>query len=75
MPPRRARAAKHGLAGGQAAEGRGAGEADEAHHEHALAATEVGDPAAQQQETTEREGVGRDHPLPVGHRDVQGPLC
>ena len=42
--------------------------------EHALAAAVVGDPAAEEQQTAERQRVGRDHPLTVGDRDVQGVL-
>ena len=41
------------------------GEAQQPDHEHALASPEVGDPAAEQQETTEGQCVGRDDPLAV----------
>ncbi len=67
-------AEEHGRVLGQAAERRGAGEADQADHEHALAPEVVGDAAAEEQQPGEGEGVGRQHPLAVGRRDVQGPL-
>ncbi len=65
---------EHGLVDGQAAEGRGAGEAQEPDDEHPLATGEVGDPAAEEQEAAEGQGVRRDDPLPVGGRDVEGML-
>ena len=67
-------AEEHGRVLGQAAEGGGAGEADEADHEHPLAPEVVGDAAAEEQQAGEGEGVGGQHPLAVGGRDVQGPL-
>ena len=50
---------------GGPAEGRRAGEAEQAGHERPLAAEEVGDAAAEQQQAAERQRIGRDHPLPV----------
>ncbi len=50
---------------------RGEREPDQTPDEGALAADIVGDPAAEQQQTAEGEGVGRHHPLPVGGGDVQ----
>ena len=49
----------------RAAEGGGDGEADEADEEHAAATEHVGEPAAEQQQAAEGEGVGGDHPLAV----------
>ena len=34
----------------------------------------VGDPTTQEQQAAEGQGVGTHDPLPVGDRDVQGPL-
>ena len=65
---------EHGRVLGQSAQRRRTGEADEADDEHPLAPEVVGDPAAEQQEPGEGERVGRQHPLAVGRRDVQGPL-
>jgi hypothetical protein len=56
---------------GDAAEGRGRGEADQADDEDALAADEVGDASAEQQQAAEGQGVGRDDPLAVGVADVE----
>ena len=67
-------AEEHGRVLGQATEGRGAGEADQADHEHPLAPEVVGDAAAEQQQAGEGQGVGRQHPLAVGRRDVERPL-
>ena len=67
-------AEEHGRVLGQAAQGGGGGEADQADHEHPLAPEVVGDAAAEEQQAGEGEGVGRQHPLAVGRRDVQGPL-
>ena len=50
-------------AGGEAAERGGAGEPDQADDEDALAAEEVADPAAEQQQAAEGERVGGDDPL------------
>ena len=61
----------HRLAGGGAAERGGRGEADQTDDEGALAAPQVGDPAAEEQQTAEGEGVGGDDPLPVAVRDAQ----
>jgi hypothetical protein len=62
---------QHGRVLGDAAERGGEGEADQADDEHALTAHEVGDPAAEQQQATEGQGVGGDDPLAVVDRDVQ----
>jgi hypothetical protein len=62
---------EHGGVLRQAAQGRGAGEADEADDEHALATHVVGDAPTQQQQAGEGQGVSRQHPLAVGHGDVQ----
>ena len=56
------------------AERGGAGEADEADDERALAADVVGDPAAEEEETAEGQGVRRDDPLLVGVGDAEGRL-
>ena len=56
-------AEEHGRVLGQAAEGGGAGEAQQAEHEHALATQVVGDPAPEQQQSAEGQGVGGHHPL------------
>jgi hypothetical protein len=47
------------------------GEAEQPDDEGALAPGVVGDPPAEQEEPAEGEGVGGDHPLPVGVADVQ----
>ncbi len=67
-------AEEHGRVLGQAPQGRGGGEADEADHEHPLAAEVVGDAAPEEEQPGEGQRVGGQHPLPVGGRDVQGPL-
>jgi len=46
-------------------------EADEAGEERPLAAEEIGDPAAEQEERAEGERVGRDHPLTTVVREAQ----
>ena len=46
-------------------------EADQTDQERALAAEDVGDPAAEQQEAAEGQRVGRDDPLPVVVGEVQ----
>jgi hypothetical protein len=56
---------------GRAAEGGGRGEAGQSDDEGLLAAPQVGYPAAEQQQTAEGEGVGRDDPLPVAVGDAQ----
>ena len=61
----RAGADEHAEALGRAARGGGAGEAEQAGDERPLAAEQVGDPAAEQQQAAERERVGGDHPLAV----------
>ena len=65
---------EHRFVDGQAAEGRRAGEAQQPDDEDPLAAREVGDPATEQQEAAEGEGVRGDHPLAVGRRDAEGVL-
>ena len=65
---------EHGRVLGQATQGGGGGEADQADDEHPLAPEVVGDPAAQEEQAGEGQRVGRQHPLAVGRRDVQGPL-
>ena len=65
---------EHGRVPGQSAEGRGEGEADQTEDEGAAPADVVGDPAAEEQEAAEGQGVGGHHPLAVGNRDVEGPL-
>ena len=54
-----------------AADGRGDGEAGQRDDQDLLAADIVGDPAAEQQQRTERQGIGGHHPLPVGVGDAQ----
>lgn len=49
----------------------GEGEADQSDHEDALAAHEVDDATAQQQQTAERQRVGGHRPLSVGVTDLQ----
>jgi hypothetical protein len=56
------------------AEGGGDGEADQADDEGGLAAEEVADAAAEQQQAAEGEGVGGDDPLAVLVREGQGGL-
>ena len=53
----------------------GSGKSEQADDEGALAPGVVGDPATQQQQAAEGEGVGRDHPLPVGIGDAEVLLC
>ena len=64
-------AEQEGGVGGQAPQGGSGAEAQQAGHQHPLAAQEVGDPPPEKEQTTERDGVGGDHPLPVGGRDVE----
>ena len=66
-------AEEHGRVLGQPAEGRGAGEAEQADDEHPLAPEVVGDAAAEQQQAAEGQGVGGQHPLAVGRRRCAGP--
>ena len=56
---------------GEAAGQRSPGEDDEAGHEHAAPAEHVGQPAAEQQEAAEEDGVGRQHPLQALDGEVQ----
>jgi hypothetical protein len=56
---------------GRPAEGRRAREADQAGDERPLAAEEVGDAAAEQEQAAEGEGVRRDHPLAVVVREAE----
>ena len=57
---------QHVEAGGSAAEGGGGREARQADDQHPPLAKQVRQPAAEQQQTAERQGVRRHHPLPVG---------
>jgi hypothetical protein len=52
-------------------QGRSTSEADQSDDEHALASRVVGDTAAKQEQTAERQRVRRHHPLLVGVGDVQ----
>ncbi len=65
---------QHGRVLGQPAQGGRGAETEQADDEHAAPAEVVGDPAAEQQQASEGQGVGAHHPLPVGDRDVQGVL-
>jgi hypothetical protein len=65
---------QHGKVDRDAPDGRDGGEAGQAGQERDLAAQQVGQPAAEQQQAAERQGVGRDHPLPVHGGEVQRPL-
>ncbi len=67
-------AEEHRRVDSHAAESRCAGEAEQPEDEGALAPDIVGDAAAEQQQATEGQGVGGDHPLAVGRRDVQRAL-
>ncbi len=55
----------------RAADGGGHGEAREAGDEHDLAADQVGEPAAEQQQAAERQRVRRHDPLPVHVAEAQ----
>ena len=65
---------EHGRVLGQAAEGGGGGEPEEADEEHPAPSQVVGDPAAEEEQAAEGQGIGAHHPLAIGHRDVQRPL-
>ena len=65
---------EHRLVDGQATERRCAGEAQQPDDEHPLATRVVGDPATQQQEAAESQGVRGDDPLAVGRGDMEGML-
>jgi hypothetical protein len=65
---------EHGLVDGQTTERRRAGEAQQPDDEHPLATPVVGDPATQQQETPEGQGVRGDDPLTVRRGDTEGML-
>ena len=56
---------QHGEVDRGAADGRDHGEPGQAGQERDLAAEQVGQPAAEQQQAAERQRVGGDHPLPV----------
>ena len=58
-------------AGGQAAQQRGQREHREADEEHPAAGDEVAQPTGEQQQATEGDQVGVDHPGEVGLREVQ----
>ena len=62
---------QHGLVLGEAADERGECEDQHAHHEDQPAAVEVGQPATQEQEPPEGQGVAGDDPLQVGLVDVE----
>ncbi|GAA3049558.1 hypothetical protein GCM10020000_32660 [Streptomyces olivoverticillatus] len=62
---------QQGAAGGEAARERGEGEGGEAGEEGPLGADEVGQPAAEQQESGEAECVGIDDPLLAHAGEVQ----
>ena len=65
---------QHGEVDRGAADGRDAGEPGQAGQERDLAAQQVGQPAAEQQQAAERQRVGGDHPLPVHGSEAQRPL-
>ncbi len=65
---------QHGLVDGEAAQGRSSRESHQADHEHPPATPEVGDAAPEEEKPTEGQRVGRDHPLPVRHRDAERSL-
>ncbi len=67
-------AEEHGGTLGESAERRGEREPHQSEEERAAAADVVGDPAPEQQQAPEREGVRGHHPLAVGDRDVQRAL-
>ena len=70
--PCRARAAKSRLASGARPPSADApAKPSRPDQQDPLAPDVVGDPAAEQQQAAEGQGVGRDHPLPVGGGDVQ----
>ena len=56
------------------ADGRRQGEAPHAEHQRALRPDHVADAPAEQQEAAEGQGVGGDHPLPIGVREAEGVL-
>ena len=65
---------QHGRVHGQTTQRGGGRKADQADDEHALATQVVRQAAAEEEEAGEGEGVGRQHPLPVGGGDVQRTL-
>ena len=65
---------QHGEVDRGAADGRHAREPDQPGQERHLAAQQVGQPAAEQQQAAERQAVRGHHPLPVHGREVQRPL-
>ena len=65
---------QHAERRGGAAERRGEREPDQAGDEDPLAAEHVAEPAADQQQAAERQGVRGYHPLPVAVREAQGVL-
>ncbi len=65
---------QHGKVNGRPAHGGRDGEAGQAGHERDLAAEQVGQPPAGQQQAAERQRVRRHHPLPVHGDEVQRPL-
>ena len=59
---------------GEATEGGGRAETDEADDEHAPPAEIVGYPPAEEKQAAKSKRVGAQHPLAVGGRNVQGSL-
>ena len=70
----RPRRDQHREGDGGAAESGGEGEPGQARDEDPFAAEHVADPAAQQQQAAESQGVGRHHPLPVAVGKAQRTL-
>ena len=62
---------QHGEVDRGTADGRDAREAEQPDQERHLPANQVGQPPAEQQQAAERQGVGRDDPLPVHRAEVQ----
>ena len=60
-----------GLVRGEAAEQAGRGEQAEADQEDAPAPEQVGQPAAEQEQAAEGQGVGGHHPLEAGGAEVE----
>jgi hypothetical protein len=58
----------------ETSESRGTREAEKADDEHPLAPEVVGDAAPEQEQATEREGVGGEDPLAVRYRDPESVL-
>ena len=56
---------EHGEAGGEATDGRGSGESGQTDHERPLAAEDVGEATAEQQQAAEGQGVAGHDPLAI----------